>query len=88
VTLKELVAIADEAYPDGLVGAYFEDPDGEHGDTLARFVARELEGTFSREETDPAEQIATAQVAMLRAIKELEMVLEALDEAHLKEIRK
>src|SRR5512137_2491609 len=45
--LDELIAIADEGYSDGLVLAYHEEPDGEHGDTLAKFVAVDLADTFT-----------------------------------------
>lgn len=51
--LKELIRLADKAYDeDGLVMAYHEDPEGNHGDTLAKFIALELAGTFDAEAND------------------------------------
>ena len=43
-------SIANEAYPDGLVGSYADDPDGDYGDTLAQFLAAELEECKTIEE--------------------------------------
>ena len=78
--LKELIAIADAAYDDGLVQEYFEDRDGQHGDTLAKFIAMELEDTF-----DPnlpqEKQIAEAIRVMNSAISQLIGVVNALEEA-------
>lgn len=78
--LDELIAIADEGYSDGLGLAYHEEPDGEHGDTLAKFVAVELADTFT-EGLPRAEQIAAAIHAMTTAIRDLEEVVIVLKEA-------
>jgi hypothetical protein len=50
LSLLELLNIANEAYPDGFLGTYFDSKTGEriegHGDSLARFVVAELSETF------------------------------------------
>jgi hypothetical protein len=47
MTLLELISIVDKAYgPDGLVLLYHTHPDEPHGDTLAQFLALELEDTY------------------------------------------
>ena len=78
MTLNGIIGIADTAYPDGLVGQYFRDPGGEHGDPLAGFVAAELKDTYDGEATD-AEQLDTALSAMKTAICELQDVADALE---------
>lgn len=66
--LKELIAIADSAYPDGLVGlAAHGEP---IGDGLAEFVARELRDTFDESITD-SEQLGEAARVLGAAIREL-----------------
>ena len=78
--LKKLVDIVDEAYPDGLVGLYFQGPEGKHGDTLAKFIASELKDTFNAEATDK-EQLTTAAHQMRIACQELQGVVDALEAA-------
>ncbi len=63
-----------------LVQEYREDRDGEHGDTLAKFVAIALADTFS-EDQPKKEQIAAAIHAMTTAIRDLDEVVIALKEA-------
>jgi len=50
-TLRKIVAAADKGYDqhDKIVLAYFDDEAGEHGDTLAKFIAVELKDTFDRD---------------------------------------
>lgn len=60
--LKDLIAIADENYPDGRVGMYFQNPSGNHGDGLAEFIVRELKDTFDPHSTDLAQQLAADRV--------------------------
>jgi len=76
--LSEIIAIADQAYPDGLVQMHFEDPKGEHGDTLAEFIVRELQDVYDAEASSQ-DQLAEAVQAMRRARDELEGVLAALE---------
>lgn len=76
--LSEIIAIADRAYPDGLVQAHFENPDGQHGDTLAEFIALELKDTYDADASSQ-DQLAEAVRAMRRARDELEGVLAALE---------
>ena len=78
MTLNGIIGIADTAYPDGLVGQYFRDPGGEHGDPLAGFVAAELKDTYDGEATD-AEQLDAALSAVRTAIRELQDVADALE---------
>lgn len=81
LSLLELLNIANEAYPDAFLGAYFDSKTGERiegrGDSLARFVVAELSETF-----DPklvrAEQLGEARLALNRAIEMLECVIEEL----------
>jgi hypothetical protein len=72
--LEDIIKVASDAYPDGLVGSAF---DGEKvGDTLAEFIANELRDTFEGE--NDVEQIANASQAMYNAINELKAVSLAL----------
>lgn len=76
--LSEIIAIADAAYPDGLVQAYFDEPDGQHGDTLAEFIVRELGDAYDADASSQ-EQLAEAVRVMQRAMDELEAVVAALE---------
>lgn len=76
MTLNELIARANTAYPDGLIAALW-DPlrqavlsNANVGDTLALFVVRELKDTFDPEAQD-TNQLSTAAQAMQRATNEL-----------------
>jgi hypothetical protein len=80
MTLAELIQIADDAYDDGLVQEYFEDRDGQHGDTLAKFIAMELEDTFDPD-LPTEKQIAEAIRLMTSAIRQLQDVVSAFEEA-------
>jgi len=75
------IGIANAAYPDGLVGQCAED-DAEHGDTLALFIARELKDVRTQG-VAPAEQFRIARDAIETAIRELEAVADALDNAYI-----
>jgi hypothetical protein len=83
VKLKELIAIVDDAYPDGLVGQWFDEPEGHHGDTLAKVIAIELKETFEPKATS-GEQIAEAIRVMSVAWRKLDYVIEALEKAEVK----
>ena len=76
--LSEIIAIADRTYPDGLVQMYFEDPEGQHGDTLAEFIVRELQDVYDAEASDE-DQLSEAARVMRRARDELESVGAALE---------
>lgn len=80
MTLDELIDIADGAYDDGLVRQYFEDPDENHGDTLAEFVVHEISDTFDPD-LPREKQIAEAIRLMTSAIRQLQDVVSALEEA-------
>ena len=78
MTLKKIIAIADKAYPDGLVKRAAR---GEGvGDTLAEFIAVELTETFDAGDSD-AGQLDTACAVMRSARRELTDVEEAFEAA-------
>lgn len=77
MTLDEILAVADAAYPDGLVAAAADDMDV--GDTLAEFIFRELQDTYDAGASDE-QQLAEAVRVMATAREELEAVEEALRE--------
>lgn len=76
--LSDIINIADQSYPDGLVGmaASGDKP----GDSLAEFIATELKETFD-EEMDTVLQIKEAMRAVDNAKQELQSVHQALSEA-------
>lgn len=83
MTREELIGIASEGYPDGLVAQYWNkekqcvDLRANHGDGLARFVAVELSETYDAEVDDDA-QLGEAVRAMSTAIRELTSVVRIL----------
>lgn len=81
MTLDQLIAIADGAYPDGFVGMYHQEPDEQHGDTLAKFIAIELKDTFDSDLDDDI-QIQEATRALETAVRELNGVVSALYSAY------
>lgn len=78
MTLKELIDIVDEAYPDGVVGQCHADPAGDHGDTLAKFVEVELRETFDPD-VGTRDQLVEALRVMETARDELQGVVDALE---------
>jgi hypothetical protein len=79
MTLDELMELADRAYgPDGLVLAYHQKPDEQHGDGLAKFLRNELVDTYD-ETVDEPTQIQTAVACIEQAIHQMNFVVEALD---------
>ena len=77
MTLKDIIKIADKAYPDGLVKACFKDPTHDGGDTLAKFIALETKDVYER--SQPAEyQINMVAGALDRAARELDAVVKTL----------
>lgn len=78
MTLTEIIKIASEAYDvDGTVMRYHLDPDGDHGDGLAQFIARELAETFDEGSSDESKYSAAVHV-MNKACRELSAVEDAL----------
>jgi len=77
MTLKQIIDIADAAYPDGFVGLYAKQPKKNHGDTLAKFIYLELKDTYAPELSGPR-QLSLARRAIANAIDELQTVLDAL----------
>ncbi len=78
--LKQIIKIASDAYDDGLVEQYFDNPETEHGDGLAQFIASELSETYE-EDTTPADKLAEAVRVVFSAQRQLEDVVEALRHA-------
>jgi hypothetical protein len=83
MTLNELIALAASGYPDGLPLEYW---DAEHcrpsdnpdaGDTLAFFVARELQDTFDPDVPEEM-QLEMAAHALERAANELLLTTAAI----------
>ena len=75
---SEIIAVADREYPDGLVQAYFDHPDRNHGDTLAEFIVRELRDVYDADAGDKDQWSEAARV-IRRARDELDQVLAALE---------
>jgi len=73
MTLARLLEIVDGVYPDGLVGQYVADMGGNHGDTLAKFIAQEIIDTFNGE-ADEIQQLIDARDAIDKAMDELNAV--------------
>ena len=85
MTLYKLIKIASSVYPDGLIEQYWDKRtkrvvDTHAGDTLALFIAWELQDTYDKQETD-AYQLQEACRVVRNARDELDKVFEALYEA-------
>lgn len=79
MNLTEIIKIASEAYDaDGTVMQCHLNPDEDHGDTLAKFIALELAETYNEEQTD-AMQLNTASDTIGKASTELEAIYDAFD---------
>ncbi len=80
-TLLELLNLANDAYPDGFLGEYYDANTGERrissGVSLARFIVAELTETFDPE-APRAAQLAEARNASGQAVDAFECVIEAL----------
>lgn len=83
--LKEIIAIADSGYPDGLVQQYHEHPTKNHGDTLAQFIAAELQETFDVNASGK-QQLDTARRSIGAAVNQLRDVYRGLDAARIERI--
>ena len=69
--LKDLIAIADEAYPDNRIQMVFENKNA--GDSLAKFIVKELKENFDPKATS-REQLTKAIDVMRTAHGEIELV--------------
>jgi len=69
--------VVDKAYGDSIVRTYHNDPAGNHGDGLARFIAGEIRETFDPELNDK-DQIIEAIRVMKTAHRQLNGVVSAL----------
>lgn len=79
MTFKQLVRIADRAYGGkGIIGKYACEPDVDHGDTLAKFIALKLKDTWDPKAGD-TKKLGTAKRAIRSAAFQLERVA---DEFH------
>ena len=76
--LADIIKIASDAYPDGLVEQYYKHPSGSHGDTLAKFIAIELRDTFDPSASE-ADQLVEAARVLDCAAHELAHVKRAFD---------
>lgn len=83
MTTKDVIRIADAAYPDGFVLRYYlTKPSGRKvGDTLALFIAREIESVVTGV-VDNKEKFVLAERAILTAARELVGVAKAIGEYH------
>ena len=79
---KELLDLANQLYPDGYLCEYYNDA-GERvsgsGDTLAEFIVVELLETYDPDGTD-VDQVRMALVQIRRAITDLQVVFDSLEE--------
>jgi len=77
--LERIIEAANKGYGDDLIlQAHQMGPEEKVGDTLAEFIAIELEETFD-EECSPQEQVAEALRVMKVARDELESVVDELE---------
>ena len=75
VKFPKLARIVSEAYGcDGIVMDYFKNPNGNHGDGLARFIAQEYTETCDGEES-----YGCVLAAMRKASEQLQRVANAID---------
>jgi len=78
MTYEQIIAKIADAYGDGWeLERYAKDLNGQHGDTLAGFIAREISETYDPNGTD-ADQIETARRAIETAIADLSGVYDRL----------
>lgn len=70
--LEALIEIASNGYPDGMIGRCFRNKKA-NGDTLALFLAKEIEDTFDKTASD-ADQLTEALRILDAAIREIQSV--------------
>ena len=74
MTIDDILDAAARGYPDGAITDYRDDIDGNHGDTLAQFIVREL-----REGCEGDDDICDRAIAMMeRAANDLSGVIKNL----------
>lgn len=76
--LRDIIKLASDSYSDDLILQYYEYPDEDHGDGLARFIALELQETYDEDATTQ-EQIAEAYRVMENAWHQIEDVMVAFE---------
>ena len=78
MTIQDLIAIANEAYPDDQIAQHYDPDTGRaiknNGDALAYFIVLELIGTFDDQALTTSEQLAEAARAIHTAVQELTSV--------------
>lgn len=79
MTIKELIAIVNQHYPDDCIQNAFEEVDEQCGDTLALFIVREVKETFDPAAADYA-QLEEAQRVIDKAQEELMFLVTGLDD--------
>jgi hypothetical protein len=87
ITIKEILDIANSVYPDGYLAHYYDEKGHfkqGHGDTLAAFIVNEL--IDRTKEGSRCTRLTSASKLLEDAIHELELVIDALDEAHEHEV--
>lgn len=68
MTMDRIIQIADAAYGgDNFITKYHNDPDKDHGDTLAKFMAEELEATYNFDASDEEQCIEIGRVMLTAA---------------------
>ena len=79
MTLENIIQIANETYPDGLIEqAHLQDGTPGVGDGLAEFIARELADTFDSNASE-LDQLMEAHKCMDVACKELLAVVSSFN---------
>ena len=80
MTLESIIEIANDVYGDRLVELYFKNGDGRYGDTLAKFIAAELEDTYEHQASDYA-QYTMAMKVMENAANQLHDIASSFRDA-------
>ena len=78
MTLKDIIKIASSAYNEGLIEQYHNNPSGDHGDLLAKFIAQELAETYDHKAA-AIDQLSEALLVLAKASNQLSEVYDALD---------
>jgi hypothetical protein len=76
--LRDIIDIASQAYPDGLVQQAFDG--NTPGDYLAEFIAQELKETFVDAPDDPVSQLQESMRVMDLARQDIQAVHQAFSE--------
>lgn len=77
--IRRLMDVINLAYPDGMIGLYYSDPDRDHGDGLAQFIVSEIRATFNGDHSWE-EQLLEARHVMTRVREEAEILIAAICE--------